>query len=154
MKASRRVRARSAKPSRLHNTAQSWHLARWYNTIKPRCAQHCTISAPRWHKLGTSLTQSWHLVGTVLNQPCAQHCTILNLVGNLEQFVYIACCVQLQAGRHFPDIEQGTKIDLQNSKQVLVGVTSANEGAGVVRSGKETVKILRLLPKCQQCLFE
>jgi len=121
-----------------NSLAQSWHLV-------------CTIWAPRWHNLGTSLAQSWHLVQhlcTTLHntEPCRQPITIC-----------IHCCVQLQAGRHLPphpDNESGTKIDLGNKQQVEVSVTRVNEGAGVVRSGSDLVKILRLLPICQQCLFK
>jgi len=55
-----------------------------------------------------------------------------------------------------PDNRQGTQLQMNftDKQQVKVGVTSANEGAGVVRSGRDLVKILRLLPICRQCLFE
>jgi hypothetical protein len=86
---------------------------------------------PRWHNSEPRWPKPrWHK---------------LNLVGTIEQFVYIAvynCRLDGTIPPH-PDNEQGAKIDLRNTHQVQVGVTGATEEAGVVRSSKDMVRLLR-----------
>ena len=112
-------------------------------TILNLLAQHCTILAPRWHNLGTSLAQSWHLVGTILNlveHNTAQYWTSLATYSNLCTLLCVYNCRLDGTFPPHPDNEQGTQMNFSDKQQVKVGVTSANEGAGVVRSGRDLIK--------------
>ena len=126
-----------------NSLAQSWHLV-------------CTILAPRWYNLGTSLAQSWHLVGTILNlveHNTAQYWTSLATYSNSYTLL---CTIAGWTARfrHTQTTNRVTEFWSERQATSAGGCNSAIEGAGVVRSGKDLVKILRLLLICQQCLFK
>jgi hypothetical protein len=134
-------------------THDALHYTAFHNT-EPWTILNLTGTTLR--NLGTSFAQSWHLVGTILNlveHNTAQYWTLLATYSNLYTLLFTIAGSTTPS--HRTQITRvAPRLICVTHNTVEVGVTSANEGAGVGRSGRDLVKNLRLLPICQQCLFE